>query len=1316
MKTIFPTKALLIAFWITAGAWVTFHSQGSAAPVTLISTGAVWKYLANGSDAGTQWVTSNYDDSGWSNGVAKFGFGADSEVTVVGNATNAFITFYFRHSFTVSNAASITGLLARLVRDDGAVVYLNGIEAFRNNMPSNVIDYLTFASSTLNRPDETNFVTNAISPALLAEGPNQLAVEVHQAVTNSSDLGFELALIGNPTNAIPPASVTLTSPTNGVSLLAGNDVIVTATATDPAGILRVDFYLDGARVFQDLAAPYTFTLADVAAGAHVLTAVLVSASGGSLTSTPVNLSATNRPGVSILIANGATWKYLDDGSNQGTLWRNPDFDDSAWSSGVAELGYGDETEAPPRPERTVINGGPTTNRFITSYFRRTFNLASTNGINLLTVRLLRDDGAVVYINGSEVTRQNMPASLIDSGTPASTPMNGTNETIFFVTNLVAPLPFLVAGTNVVAVEVHQNAINSSDVSFDLALDAVFMNAPPVVSILQPANGATFSAGANVSATVSASDLDGGVLRVGFYVNGQLRGFVTNAPYIFSAGNNLGVGTYTLVAVATDTLGLNTTSAPVVIECTLEPGVVTLLPNRSCWKYWDKGTDLGTAWQGVDYDDNAWPMGLAELGYGDGDEATVVGFGPDANNKYITTYFRRTFSVSSANTFTNLILRLKRDDGAVVYLNGAEVFRDNLPSGSINYLTPASLAADDGADFISTNLNPAFLQPEQNVLAVEIHQTLGNSSDISFDLQLLGEAGAALPTLNVVSASASQLVLGWPATASANFILQSTTQLGNSNSWTAVANPVSNVGGQRYVTNAVGPAGKFFRLCAASVETSLCQSPVIISQALGFALPAGTNVTLSVTTAGAGPFFYQWRKNERFLSNATSATLTLTNLQRGDAGAYDVLVRNHCLCIESCPIELTVGAVGPAPSDFFASRPSISGTVTQFNGTLAGFTIEAGEPLNPASLEINSGWVQWTAPSNGPVTLDTAGSGFRTAIAVFRGATLGTLTLESAVGPSEADGSSRLQFTAAAGTAYQFRFSGRGLVQNFAANLVQLSGSACAIAFLQQPQSQLVQTGAVVNFTVVATNGACGTNAALTYQWRRDGVNIAGATNATLTLNNVSVTSAAAYSVQVANGFTTTVSTAGTLGITVSTGPGSGIVTLSTTEFTTSSGSCGTTGFSNKQFFCFRMADNSLVSSCSGGYSQLLPPAGDVIGNRSSLNVFTWMDGSGNISSTYNNGRDTAMQISRLHTVFTCVSNAPCTNNLPFTQANICCDKLSQGFMSFGTCDKTYAYVKVIVYYNTLTAPYTPVLTGTGCTQCIPSLGTPGNVAIRWQYQ
>src|SRR4051794_39592227 len=87
---------------------------------------------------------------------------------------------------------------------------------------------------------------------------------------------------------------------------------------------------------------------------------------------------------------------------------------------------------------------------------------------------------------------------------------------------------------------------------------------------------------------------------------------------------------------------------------------TLVPVGSTWRYLDNGSDQGTAWRAASFDDSSWSSGAAQLGYGDGDEATVVSYGANASAKHITTYFRRTFSVANPAAVAALNLRVLRD--------------------------------------------------------------------------------------------------------------------------------------------------------------------------------------------------------------------------------------------------------------------------------------------------------------------------------------------------------------------------------------------------------------------------------------------------------------------------------------------------------------------------------------------------------------------------------------------------------------------------------------------------------------------------------
>src|SRR4030095_3131239 len=180
---------------------------------------------------------------------------------------------------------------------------------------------------------------------------------------------------------------------------------------------------------------------------------------------------------------------------------------------------------------------------------------------------------------------------------------------------------------------------------------------------------------------------------------------------------------------------------------------TLVAYGASWKYLDNGSNQGTAWRAVSFSDATWRTGNAELGYGDGDETTVVRYGSSASLKYVTTYFRKSISIANASLYSGLSLSVKRDDGAVVYFNGTEVYRTNMATGTISYSTLASAdATDDGKTPQTVSLSSSLLVNSTNVIAVEIHQRTRRSSDISCDLQLTASTTGDLtpPVVNPYS--------------------------------------------------------------------------------------------------------------------------------------------------------------------------------------------------------------------------------------------------------------------------------------------------------------------------------------------------------------------------------------------------------------------------------------------------------------------------------------------------------------------------------------------------------------------------------------
>lgn len=481
-----------------------------------------------------------------------------------------------------------------------------------------------------------------------------------------------------------------------------------------------------------------------------------------------------------LVSSNAAWKYYNANSAPASTWKTVSFNDASWLQGNAELGYGDGGEA------TVLSYGANPNKkFKSYYFRKTFTVTNPSAYSTLTLGIIRDDGAVVYLNGTEVKRTNMPTGTVSYSTMASSAIDGAAESTYNVYSLATS--FLNAGTNVIAVEIHQASQNSSDVSFNLYLDATTLTCAAPTG-LNTTNTATNSA------TINWSTVSGALsYNIQYRQQGGTNWITATSTTNAKALSGLNPATTYEYQVQTVCNGSNSSWTSSFLFTTnavsTNPLNDTLIAANGAWKYLDNGSNAGTSWYSATFNDVTWSSGAAQLGYGDGDEAKVVSYGADANNKYITTYFRKTFNVSNPSLYTWLKMELMRDDGAVVYLNGVEMHRTNMPTTAIAYNTLATTAvanADESAFYV-TNLNTTSLVAGTNVIAVEVHQNAVTSTDISFALRLLAGSGTSLTRgayLNQVTSNS--IVVRWRTSTATN----SSVQYGTTLSYGSVANDAS----------------------------------------------------------------------------------------------------------------------------------------------------------------------------------------------------------------------------------------------------------------------------------------------------------------------------------------------------------------------------------------------------------------------------------------------------------------------------------------------------------------------------------------------
>lgn len=157
---------------------------------------------------------------------------------------------------------------------------------------------------------------------------------------------------------------------------------------------------------------------------------------------------------SLFFEQGSTWKYLDDGSDQGTDWQQLNFDDSQWAVGEGHMGFGEGDET------TLLTPG-----YITYYFRKIVNIPDTGLLEDVFFSIVHDDGAVAYVNGTEVLRSTlMPSGPINYLTGTTTFIPNDVENDFWSYQI--DKSYFQNGDNVITIEVHNQQVSSSDISFD----------------------------------------------------------------------------------------------------------------------------------------------------------------------------------------------------------------------------------------------------------------------------------------------------------------------------------------------------------------------------------------------------------------------------------------------------------------------------------------------------------------------------------------------------------------------------------------------------------------------------------------------------------------------------------------------------------------------------------------------------------------------------------------------------------------------------------------------------------------------------------
>lgn len=739
-------------------------------------------------DVGTDWNGSDpsFDDTTWVGSAVGGPNGIGAPITTGGKYANfasissaamAFTTntSFLRIPFQVSGASAFSKLTLNMRFDDGFIAYLNGQEVARQNVAPDYPAWNAPATAFISPADASaTFTTFDVSSSVgaLQDGTNILAIRGFDRpqvgnFPSSQDFLVQATLVGEKPDAV------ITANDDAVSYRTdAADPVINVLANDTAGSYPIDpasvqivqqptggtvtVNANGTIRYSENTNPQfagvdTFTY-------RVRDTNPAPTPGGTTTPTPVvSTTAAHRRLVPTAAQTVA----------QPTAWTGAAaFDDTTWLVGQGGVGY--DTDPVVDYEPFFQNGNllaTMQNVNGSVYVRYPFSITDPAKVVGLRLQMRYEDGFVAWINGVQVASGGAPAapvfnSLATGGARNEAAAIAQTE---FIIDLATPGLALKPGinANILAIQGLNDTLGSSDLLIqpeliaDVGSTGLWSNEATVtVSVTGPGpvaaddfpetinvieqqdGGVTVDVLANDTPGFSGEPIRPGTVEVtvppanGSVIVDPATGAINYQPDAGFWGDD--VFTYTV----RDAAAVGGTKTEII------------LPRSSPqWRYLDSGTDPGgTGWRDAGFNDSAWKVGPAQLGYGDTQTTTIATVFP-------TALFRKTITLTSADV-VELKIRLLRDDGAAVYINGTEIRRDNLAANAAfaDFATAVVGGAEEET-YIETILSAADLQTRgvtfnvgDNIIAADVHQDNPGSSDIGFDLEL--EATFSAPSGNV----------------------------------------------------------------------------------------------------------------------------------------------------------------------------------------------------------------------------------------------------------------------------------------------------------------------------------------------------------------------------------------------------------------------------------------------------------------------------------------------------------------------------------------------------------------------------------------
>lgn len=848
------------------------------AKVTSVPVTASWRFDDSGVDRGTEWKELNYDDSAWGSGNGLFHL-EDGELPAPKNTPLAPgpNTYYFRGSFQVSGDPAAKVFTFRSLVDDGAVVYVNGNEVARVNMPAGVINYATMASAAVGNAAYSSVL--AIPSSALVSGNNLIAVEVHQTtITTNAGIrvlpagGYSLGWDGDDGDFASPTSPAL-APANDALASAGVEIFTSSNT-------NLSFLINDGR-YGSAWSP----------AANDINPVIVLRFNQTLPISSIAWSRDNGDDTETAVD-----RALGNYTFQYTLVTNP----AAITTSSANPSNGWATIATIQ----YLSAQPG----FTPHLRHRFDFARSNATILATGIRFRPSSSnsidelelnppVVAttdaVFGLELSTQEIlppPPRLVFNE------VAGASSTNFWV-------EIMNAGDADAALGGAQIVGDSGLLPFSFTAQSLAPGAAISVSPTQLGFGAAVGDKLFLYTAGREQVLDALTVRTnsrGRFPDGDGRWMYPAIPT---------PGASNVVSLRSDIVINELMYHPAPFDPT--PAVTTnvsVISLNGSWRYNDTGIDLGTEWRSTGYNDSAWPTGAGLLHFN-------AGAVPGAKNTTLapgrtTYYFRSAFNFNGATSNLTVDLNTVIDDGAVFYLNGVEILRHNMPTGPVGYATSATSPVGDAGLVTTVGLPAAALVQGVNVLAVEVHQVTSATASSGIvltggGLTLVeeGPPGGTVPMNLAREAGSTPFVIdslsGFPIH---NFTGLTDGVYGNNNSW------IGNSGSPGYAGVRFGSVKEVSGIAFGRDNTATYNDRTLGTYTLQYTRVAspgtGTTVTQNPDTGWAtiGTLNYQSAGSGLFANPSRRHRFSFTPV---DATAIRLLVPGTGIGAGTCIDELEV---------------------------------------------------------------------------------------------------------------------------------------------------------------------------------------------------------------------------------------------------------------------------------------------------------------------------------------------------------------------------------------------------------------------------